>query len=105
MHTRAQDDTHFAAKTHVGSAVLPAALALAERDRCSGADVATPVIAGCEVAAAVGERLAPAVTARGFRATPVFGTLGAAAAAASLLGLDAAGAPTRSRSPRASPPA
>jgi len=24
MHTRAQDDTHFAAKTHVGSAVMPA---------------------------------------------------------------------------------
>ena len=32
MHARAQDDTHFAAKTHVGSAVMPAALAMAERD-------------------------------------------------------------------------
>jgi len=28
MHSRAQDDTHFAAKTHVGSAVIPAALAM-----------------------------------------------------------------------------
>jgi 2-methylcitrate dehydratase PrpD len=89
MHTRAQDDTHFAAKTHVGSAVMPAALALAERDGRSGAEFATAVVAGCEVAAAVGERLAPAVTVRGFRATPVFGTLGAAAAAAAMLGLDA----------------
>lgn len=89
MHTRAQDDTHFAAKTHVGSAVVPAALALAERDGRSGAELAVAIVAGCEVAAAIGERLAPAVTARGFRATPVFGTIGAAAAAASILGLDA----------------
>lgn len=89
MHTRAQDDTHFPAKTHVGSAVMPAVLALAERDGRSGADFVTAVVAGCEVAAAVGERLAPAATARGFRATPVFGTLGAAAAAASMLRLDA----------------
>lgn len=90
MHTRAQDDTHFAAKTHVGSAIVPAALALAERERRSGADLCVAVVAGCEVAAAVGERLAAATTARGFRATPVFGTLGAAAAAASILGLDEA---------------
>ena len=31
MHARAQDDTHYAAKTHVGSSVIPPALALAER--------------------------------------------------------------------------
>lgn len=88
MHTRAQDDTHFAAKTHVGSAIVPAVLALAEREHRSGADLCVAIIAGCEVAAAVGERLAAATTARGFRATPVFGTLGAAAAAASILDLD-----------------
>ena len=41
IHTRAQDDTHFAARTHVGAAILPAALALAERDGRSGADLAT----------------------------------------------------------------
>ena len=89
MHTRAQDDTHFAAKTHVGSAIQPAALAVAERDGRDGAAFAVAVIAGCEVAAAVGERLAAPSTARGFRSTPVFGTLGAAAAVASLLGLGA----------------
>jgi len=91
MHTRAQDDTHFPAKTHVGSAIGPAALAIAERDGRSGADLAVALVAGCEVAASVGERLAAPVTERGFRATPVFGTLGAAAAVASLLGLDAQG--------------
>jgi 2-methylcitrate dehydratase PrpD len=88
MHTRAQDDTHMAARTHVGSCVLPAALALAEREGRDGTALVTAAAAGCEIAAAIGERLASRVTARGFRATPVFGTIGAAAAAASLLGLD-----------------
>ena len=91
MHARAQDDTHFAAKTHVGSAIIPAALALAEQTQAGGERFARAVVAGCEVAAAVGERLAAPTTARGFRSSPVFGTLGAAAAAAVLLDLDAAG--------------
>lgn len=90
IHARAQDDTHFAAKTHVGAAVIPAVLAVAEREGRDGAAVLAAIVAGCEVAAAVGERLAAASTARGFRASPVFGTLGAAAGAASVLGLDAA---------------
>ncbi len=92
MHARAQDDTHFAAKTHVGSAIIPAALALAEQTGADGETFARAVVAGCEVAAAVGERLAAPSTARGFRSSPVFGTLGAAAASAVLLGLDARGA-------------
>jgi len=89
MHARAQDDTHYAAKTHVGSAVIPAALAIAEREGAGGERFVRAVIAGYEVAAAVGERLAPDSTARGFRASMLYGTLGSAAACASLLGLDA----------------
>lgn len=90
MHTRAQDDTHMAARTHVGSCVLSASMALAEREHRDGHALVIAAVAGCEVAAAIGERLAASVTDRGFRATPVFGTIGAAAAAASLLQLDAA---------------
>ena len=89
MHARAQDDTHFPAKTHVGSAVVPAALALAEETGADGATLARAVVAGAEVAAAVGERLAANTTALGFRSSPVFGTLGAAAAGSVVLGLDA----------------
>ena len=92
MHARAQDDTHFAAKCHAGSAVIPAALAVAERQGSTGAELVAAVVAGYEVATAVGERLAPAATARGFRASGILGPLGAAAAAASLLGLDEEGA-------------
>ena len=86
MHARAQDDTHFAAKTHVGSAVharrrwrSPSATAP------TATAFAVAVLAGCEVAAAVGERLAAADRARLPRHAG-FGTLGAAAACASLLG-------------------
>ncbi len=91
MHARAQDDTHFAAKTHVGSAVLPAALALAQREGADGRRFAEAAVAGYEVAAAVGERLAAETTARGFRASGLYGTLGAAAAGAHVLGLDEEG--------------
>jgi 2-methylcitrate dehydratase PrpD len=88
MHARAQDDTHFAAKTHVGSAVIPAALALAEREGVGGRRLVEALIAGYEVAAAVGERFADETTARGFRASMLYGTLGAAAAGARVLDLD-----------------
>lgn len=91
MHARAQDDTHFAAKTHVGSSVIPAVLAVAEREGAGGRRFAEGAIAGYEVAAAVGEVLAAASTARGFRASMLYGTLGAAAGCARVLGLDASG--------------
>lgn len=88
MHARAQDDTHFAAKTHVGSAVLPAVLAMAEREGADGRRFVEAAITGYEIAAAVGERYSDASTARGFRASMIYGTLGAAAGAARILGLD-----------------
>jgi 2-methylcitrate dehydratase PrpD len=91
MHARAQDDTHYAAKTHVGSSVIPPALAIAERTGAGGERFARSVVAGYEVAAAVGERVAASSTAAGFRASMLFGTLGSAAACASLLGLDEEG--------------
>lgn len=88
IHTRAQDDTHFAAKTHVGSTVFPAAIAASQAEGRSGEVFLRAAVAGCEVAAAVGERMARSSTARGFRASPIYGTLGAAAAASVAFGLD-----------------
>lgn len=88
IHSRAQDDSHFASQSHPGAAVIPAALALAEREGASGDLLLTALVAGYEVTASVGEPLADALVARGFRAASVFGTLGAAAAAAVVLELD-----------------
>ena len=89
MHARAQDDTHFSAKSHAGSMVVAATLATAQRLGSSGRDVIPAIVAGYEVIGTVGELLAPQVTQRGFRASSTFGPLGAAASAAKLLGLDA----------------
>lgn len=90
MHGRAQDDTHFAAKAHLGSAATPAALAVAQREGASGADLVRALVAAYEVGATVGELLTDRTTARGFRGSMLYGTLAAAAASASLLRLDAA---------------
>jgi len=91
MHARAQDDTYYSAKSHLGSSVIPPSLALAEQLGADGERFARAVIAGYEVAAAVGDLLEPSTTPRGFRASGLYGTLGSAAACASLLGLDEEG--------------
>jgi 2-methylcitrate dehydratase PrpD len=89
MHGRAQDDTLFAARAHIGSAATPAALAVAQREGSSGADLLRALVAAYEVAGTVGELLTLRTTARGLRGSMLYGTLGSAAAVASLLRLDA----------------
>ena len=89
MHARAQDDTHFSAKSHAGSMVIAATLATAQRLGSSGRDIIPALVAGYEVIGTVGELLAAQVTERGFRASSTFGPLGAAASVAKLLELDA----------------
>ena len=89
MHARAQDDTHFSAKSHAGSMVVAATLATAQRLGSSGREIIPAIVAGYEVIGTVGELLAAPVTQRGFRASSTFGPLGAAASVAKLLKLDA----------------
>ncbi|MDO8597442.1 MAG: MmgE/PrpD family protein, partial [Sulfuricaulis sp.] len=88
FHVRIQDDAHPAG--HMGTVILPAALALAETQHSSGADVIAAVISGYEVSLRVGRDHAADLSSRGFRTTPIYGALGATAACARLLGLDAA---------------
>lgn len=85
LHSRAQEDTH--GTTHCGTAVIPVVLALGEQNRCSGEDVLCALVAGYEVAIATGKDHTSESTARGFRASSIYGIIGAAAAAAKLLGL------------------
>ncbi|WP_181790543.1 MmgE/PrpD family protein [Streptomyces phytophilus] len=80
---------HPSANVHAIAVVAPAALAVAERQRSSGADVLAATVAGIDVAARVSYALGPAVQyARGFHPTTVAGTFGSAVAAGLLLGLD-----------------
>ncbi len=87
-HALDMDDLHNASIIHLGAVVVPAALAVAEQAGASGPDLITAVVAGYEVGARVGEAVNPESYFY-WHTTGTAGTFGAAAAAASLLGLDA----------------
>jgi len=76
------------APVHVNIAVLPAALAVAEREHASGRDFLAALVIGSDIVCRFGA--AAKHPPRGFHYTAAFGIFGAAAAAARLLRLDAA---------------
>ena len=67
--------------------VLPAALAAAEHTGADGEALLAGIVAGYETALRIGRGHAAAASRRGFRTTPLYGVIGAAAAAARLHGL------------------
>jgi 2-methylcitrate dehydratase PrpD len=83
------DDMHPAMLGHPSAPLVPAVLALAEELGSSGSEVVTALAAGYEVQARVGIAVTSSHYARGFHPTGTVATLGVAAAAARLLGLDA----------------
>ncbi len=88
-HALDYDDVNLAMSGHPTVPVLPGVLALAEARGASGAELLTAFVAGYETACRAGALVAPGHYARGFHATATVGSLGAAAACARLLGLDA----------------
>ena len=88
-HALDYDDVNLAMPGHPSVAILPGLLALAEQRRSSGREVVTAFVAGYETACRIGSALRPGHYDRGFHATGTVGCLGAAAACARLLGLDA----------------
>jgi 2-methylcitrate dehydratase PrpD len=84
------DDTNFGMMGHPSAPVLAAALAAGELALCDGKSLVHAFLLGFEVETTVAEVLNPAHYHHGWHATCTLGTLGAAAAAARLLGLDAA---------------
>jgi 2-methylcitrate dehydratase PrpD len=87
------DDTNFALMGHPSAPVLAAALAAGELALADGRAVVHAFLLGFEVETTLAEVINPAHYEHGWHATCTLGTLGAAAAAARLLGLD--GAQTR----------
>lgn len=87
-HALDVDDGHRAGSAHLGSAVVPAALALGEARDISGRELLTAVAAGYEAMAAVAVAVQTSHRERGFHATGTAGCFGAAAAASSVLDLD-----------------
>src|SRR5438094_6642342 len=87
-HAHDFDDTSFALLGHPSVPLLAAALAAAEAETADGAAVTLAYLIGFEVDAALGSAINPDHYTRGWHATATIGTIGCAAAAARLLGLD-----------------
>src|SRR5437762_11546265 len=83
------DDTNFAMMGHPTAPVLSAALAAGELALADGRVLVHAFLLGFEVETTLAEVLNPAHYEKGFHATGTLGAMGAAAAAARLLGLDA----------------
>ncbi len=84
-HADETDDSHPASMTHPGSAIVPAALAMAERDRRDGTALLRAVVLGYDVCARLTLSLDPMdLFLRGHH-PPSFGDLFGAAAAAGAL--------------------
>lgn len=88
-HAHDYDDVHTAMSGHPTVPVAPAALALAEQLGRSGRETIAAFAAGVDVECILGRYAGPAHYAAGWHNTGTLGSFGAAAAAASLLGLDA----------------
>jgi len=89
-HALDYDDTHFAHIGHPSVAVFPAALAMAEREGADEAALQHAALLAIEVSIRVGVWLGRDHYQHGFHQTGTAGAFGAAAAAARLLGFDAA---------------
>jgi 2-methylcitrate dehydratase PrpD len=88
-HADETDDSHFTSRSHLGCAVVPAALAMAEKEGRPGLDMLKAVVLGYDI----GARLTPSLNTNRFYAaghsTHTFAPLfGSAAAASALAGLN-----------------
>ena len=87
-HAMDYDDGHRFSTVHLGSAVIPAVLAVAEKENLQMADVIRGIVIGYEAAIRLGNCVQPAHRARGFHASGTVGTIGAAIGVAALLDFD-----------------
>jgi 2-methylcitrate dehydratase PrpD len=89
-HADETDDTHPSTRTHPGTSVLPAALAIAEKHERSGRDLLSAVVLGYDLCARTLMALDPRKFVPTGRHAGATGQIfGAAAAASALLRLDA----------------
>lgn len=87
-HILEMDDVHKPTISHPGSALLPAAVSIAELTQATGKTLLEAILAGYEVALRVGEAIHPS-SYHFWHTTPVAGVFGAAVASGKLLGFEA----------------
>ena len=90
-HVLDYDDTFAPLSGHATAVLVPAILALGEEVAADGPALLDALVVGLETLAAVGRGVNPRHYALGWHATSTIGAIGAAGAAARLLGLDARG--------------
>lgn len=83
------DDNFDPAKAHASAVLIPALLALADSEDANIGDVLDGYIVGLQIMGLVGQAVNPFHRSRGWHATGTMGAIGAAAACARLLKLDA----------------
>ncbi|MCX7136838.1 MAG: MmgE/PrpD family protein [Proteobacteria bacterium] len=83
------DDMHVPTLIHPTGAVVAAALAVAEHRRATGQTLLAAIATGIEIECRLGRALFPQHYNAGWHSTATLGTVGAAAAASAVLGLDA----------------
>jgi 2-methylcitrate dehydratase PrpD len=86
-HTLDFDDTHPGSSIHVSAPIVSAVVTLGDALGSSGADIVAATVAGSEITARIGAIVPGQFQARGQHPTGIVGTVGAALAAARLLGL------------------
>lgn len=87
-HAVELDDGHKFAGAHAGTVVVPVAFTIAKQRGLSGKDIIPAVVAGYDIVYRIAAAMAPAQIDKGFHPTSNDDTLGAAAAAGKLLGLN-----------------
>ena len=88
-HVLDYDENYLPASTHASAVLVPALLALGEETGASGARLLDAYVVGSEIQAAVAQGVNRIHYDSGWHGTSTVGTIGAAAACARLLGLDA----------------
>lgn len=88
-HALDYDDMCFVSLAHPSAPLVPAAFAAAEVTRASGAALLDAYVVGFEIEGRLGALMNPRHYQRGWHCTSTLGTIGAAAAACRLFGVDA----------------
>lgn len=86
-HALQMDDTEWASIAHLGTVVIPAALAVGEKEGADGKELLTAIVLGYEGAIRIGAAVNPSHNSRGFSPNGTIGVFGAAIAAAKILHL------------------
>src|ERR1041385_220337 len=82
------DDTFEGGPVHAGAAIVPAVLAVCEREKLQGADALAGIAVGAELAFRASLVAPKRIHKAGFHPTAVLGAIGAAAGVAAALGVD-----------------